>query len=81
MLYSKPVLPSSVCCLLILSPQRHLLVIKKKIIKILLHGASMFPSGMAGLGELGVQLWGRLVLRMLWLLWHIELWSNAIRLL
>lgn len=41
----------------------------------------MFPSGMAGLGELGVQLWGRLVLGMLWLLQHIELWSNAIWLL
>lgn len=68
-LYPGPVLPSSVCCLLIhgdTQPSKALAGHKKKII--LLHEAGTFPSGTAGLGKLGVPPWGMLVLRMLWLL-------------
>lgn len=72
MLYPQPLSPSCVCCLLILGPQRHLLVIRKTK-KILLDEAGTFPTGMTGLGKLGVQLWGSLVLRTLWLLKCTEL--------
>lgn len=66
MLYPEATLPSSVCCLLIQSPLRHMLITKN----ILLHEAGTFASGRAGLWKLGLHPWGRPDQQVLWLSCH-----------